>query len=120
VSTPPPTDPRCATPPWDTPPTGPPSPATLRQYFRRRTSLSQHAVAKHLGCSQGYISMVVRGQRALRGKQAIRLAALTGVPIERLLVLARKPKPKKQPAAVVPAEGAPAFVAPGALAEAGR
>lgn len=85
-------DPRFATPPWEDPPTGRPAPATLRQYFRRREALSQHALAKYLGCSQGYVSMVVRGKRAFRGKGAVKVAKLTGVPIEKLIVCARKPR----------------------------
>jgi transcriptional regulator with XRE-family HTH domain len=76
--------------------TGQRAPATLRQYFRRRDSLSQHAIAKRLGCSQGYVSMVVRGERAFRGKGAVKVAELTGVPLEKLIVVARKKKQKKR------------------------
>lgn len=93
-------DPRKATPFYEV--VRRPAPATLRQYFRRRDSLSQHAIAKRLGCSQGFVSMVVRGERALRGKQALQLAKLTGVSVERLIVRARKPKPKKPLALVAP------------------
>jgi transcriptional regulator with XRE-family HTH domain len=91
-------DPRFATPPWEPPtPPGRPAPKTLRQYFRRRDALSQHAIAKRLGCSPSYVSMVVRGERTFRGKVALKLAALTGVPVEKLIVVARKKKPKRAP-----------------------
>jgi transcriptional regulator with XRE-family HTH domain len=95
-------DPRFATPFYEL--VRQPPPATLRQYFRRRGALSQHALAKRLGCSQGYISMVVRGQRAFRGKAALKVAALTGVPIEKLIVVARK---KKKRLALVPTPPSP-------------
>lgn len=71
-------------------------PATLRQALRRM-GLSARAFAKSVGLSPSFISMVLRGERVLRGKRALKVAKLTGVPVEKLITPARKPAKRKPP-----------------------
>lgn len=67
------------------------APRSLREYFRRGIE-SQRALADRAGVHQSMISMMVRGERAARGALALKLSQLTGVPVERLVVKAKKPR----------------------------
>jgi len=72
--------------------TGPP-PRDLADYLVRPGSLSQRALAAHVGVNQSFISMVARGLRACRGAVAQRIHRLTGVPVA---VLVQITKPLKK------------------------
>jgi transcriptional regulator with XRE-family HTH domain len=47
---------------------------------------SQRKLAKRVGCHQSMISMLVKGQRAARGKLALALADETDLPVEQFLI----------------------------------
>jgi len=63
-----------------------PAPRTLREYLARPGAPTQRRLAAQAGTQQSMISMLSRGKRAARGKLALRLAAITGVPLASLLV----------------------------------
>jgi plasmid maintenance system antidote protein VapI len=69
-------------------------PRSLREYFRRENALSQRQIARRLGCNQSHVSMIASGQRAASGTVGQKLAALTGVPLENLVIKPRRHRKK--------------------------
>jgi plasmid maintenance system antidote protein VapI len=73
-------------------------PATLKAYLKQEHALSQRALARAAGVHQSMISMLARGKRSCRGTLAVKLRALTGVPLEALIVTPRRrSRPKRSP-----------------------
>lgn len=58
---------------------------TLADYFEQ-TGTSQRALARQLGISKAYISLITSGDRQPSLPLAIRIVELTGVPMESLVV----------------------------------
>lgn len=65
-------------------------PRTLGEWLAGPPRRSQRFLAGRVGCHQSMISMLVRGERAARGKLALRLHEETGVPLR---VLIARPVP---------------------------
>jgi hypothetical protein len=82
-----------------------PAPRTLREYLSGPPAVSQRALAEVAGCNQSMVSMLVRGKRVPSARLAVKLHAITGVPLKMLLAtkmgrLDAPPSPKpKRPAA---------------------
>jgi transcriptional regulator with XRE-family HTH domain len=58
---------------------------TLAAWLAGPPRQSQRKLAHAAGCNQSMISMLAHGKRAARGKLALRLHRLTGVPVESLI-----------------------------------
>lgn len=58
--------------------------------YREDMEMTQATLAKRLGITQSALSMIEQGQRTPRGKLALRIHQLTGVPLRTLL---RRAKP---------------------------
>ena len=80
-------------------------PETLAEYLTGPPKVSQRALAEALGCNQSMISYLRRGLRVPSAGMAVRIHALTGVPLKHLLsgridhVAAGKRKKRKRPTA---------------------
>lgn len=53
--------------------------------YRKRLCLSQEYVAKHMGIRRNAYTMIENGKRELKADEAVKLAALFGVSVDRLL-----------------------------------
>ena len=58
--------------------------AQLAAYFARQKG-SQARVARECGCSQGHLSLVIKGERGLSVPLAKRISEATGVPVRALV-----------------------------------
>jgi transcriptional regulator with XRE-family HTH domain len=75
-----------------------PAPQSLREFLAGPPAIGQRALAEALGCHQSMVSMLVRGKRLPSARLAVRLHAVTGVPLKNLLAPRfRKPKPRTRP-----------------------
>jgi transcriptional regulator with XRE-family HTH domain len=91
-----------------TSPTRRSSPRSLREYLTGPPAVGQRALAEAVGCNQSMISMLARGQRVPSARLAVRLHAITGVPLKMLLANKMTPtKPKRPAARGDPARGRP-------------
>jgi transcriptional regulator with XRE-family HTH domain len=63
----------------------------LREYLTGPPRVSQRQLAEAIGCNQSMISMLARGRRVPSARLAVKLYAVTGVPLKALL--ARKLPP---------------------------
>jgi transcriptional regulator with XRE-family HTH domain len=64
-----------------------PKPKTLAEWLALPgAGRSQRKLAAKVGCHQSMISMLVKGQRAARGKLALALAEETELPVEQFLI----------------------------------
>src|SRR5262245_39704799 len=79
------------------------APRTLREYLAGPPAVSQRALAEAIGCTQSMISMLVRGKRVPSAGLAVKLHAVTGVPLKALLATkiekADAPKKRRRPTA---------------------
>jgi len=86
-----------------------PAPRTLREFLTGPPAVSQRALAEAAGCNQSMISMLLRRKRVPSAGLAVKLHAITGVPLRALLgarLAAAEPAPRKRPRAT--ARGDPA------------
>jgi transcriptional regulator with XRE-family HTH domain len=60
-------------------------PRSLREYLAGPPAIGQRALAEAVGCNQSMISMLARGTRVPSARLAVRLHAVTGVPLQLLL-----------------------------------
>jgi len=72
----------------------PPGPRSLRAWLKGPPRIPQHVLARKVGVNQSLISMLVTGDRLPGGQLALRLARVTGIPIEALL---HPPRRRKRP-----------------------
>jgi plasmid maintenance system antidote protein VapI len=61
------------------------APRSLREYLSGPPAIGQRALAEAVGCNQSMISMLVRGKRVPSAGLAVKLHAITGVPLKMLL-----------------------------------
>jgi len=81
---------------------------SLRAFLQGPPAVSQRALAAAVGCNQSMISMLAKGKRAPSARLAVKLHAVTGVPLQTLLAQRLPANPKhKRPRA--PARGDPAL-----------
>lgn len=71
-------------------------PQSLREYLAGPPMIGQRALAAAVGCNQSMISMLVRGTRQPSARLAVKLHAITRVPLEQLLATRLK---RRHPAA---------------------
>ena len=67
-----------------------PAPRTLRAFLSGPPAVGQRALAEAVGCNQSMISMLLRGKRAPSASLAVRLHAITKVPLKTLLATKMK------------------------------
>lgn len=79
-------------------------PRTLQEFLDGPPAVGQRALADAVGCNQSMISMLRRGKRTPSAGLAVRLHAVTGVPLKSLLasrlvdVPPRRKRKHKRPA----------------------
>jgi transcriptional regulator with XRE-family HTH domain len=73
-------------------------PRSLREYLDGPPAVGQRALAEAAGCNQSMISMLVRGKRVPSARLAVKLHAITGVPLKMLLAsrMEKKVQPPKK------------------------
>jgi transcriptional regulator with XRE-family HTH domain len=69
-------------------------PQSLREYLAGPPAIGQRALAAAVGCNQSMISMLARGTRVPSARLAVKLHAVTGVPLQRLLATRLDPRHK--------------------------
>jgi plasmid maintenance system antidote protein VapI len=76
-------------------------PRSLREYLDGPPAVGQRALAEAAGCNQSMISMLIRGKRVPSAGLAVKLHAITGVPLKMLLASrmqkVQAPKKRKRP-----------------------
>jgi len=71
-------------------------PRSLRAYLIGPPAIGQRALAEAVGCNQSMISMLARGTRAPSARLAVKLHAITGIPLRTLLATRMDPTPAKR------------------------
>ena len=73
------------------------APRTLREYLSGPPAVSQRALAEAAGCNQSMVSMLVRSKRVPSARLAVKLHAITGVPLKALLAMKMKSETVEAP-----------------------
>jgi transcriptional regulator with XRE-family HTH domain len=60
-------------------------PRTLAEFFEQKNAPTQDAIARQLGITGAYVSLIAAGKRQPALKLALRIEALTGVPVASLV-----------------------------------
>jgi DNA-binding XRE family transcriptional regulator len=85
------------------------TPRSLREYLAGPPAVSQRALADAVGCNQSMVSMLARGRREPSARLAVKLHAVTGVPLKALLARKMPPEaPPRKPPRAAPVRAGPA------------